>query len=70
MREEYDFSNARKNPYAAQLEKQITIRRDEDSIDSEMGVKPSNDDRGSGFIEPAHGGAGRSAASSARRRCR
>ena len=25
MREEYDFSNARKNPYAKQLKKQITI---------------------------------------------
>jgi uncharacterized protein (DUF4415 family) len=32
MREEYDFSNARKNPYAVQLKKQITIRLDEDSI--------------------------------------
>lgn len=32
MREEYDFSNARKNPYATQLKKQITIRLDEDSI--------------------------------------
>ena len=32
MREEYDFSNARKNPYAAQLKKQITIRLDEESI--------------------------------------
>ena len=26
MRKEYDFSAARKNPYAAQLKKQITIR--------------------------------------------
>ena len=33
MRKEYDFSNARQNPYAAQLKKQITIRLDEDSID-------------------------------------
>jgi uncharacterized protein (DUF4415 family) len=33
MRKEYDFSKARKNPYAAQLKKQITIRLDEDSID-------------------------------------
>jgi uncharacterized protein (DUF4415 family) len=33
MRKEYDFSNARKNPYASQLKKQITIRLDEDSID-------------------------------------
>ena len=32
MRKEYDFSQARKNPYAAQLKKQITIRLDEDSI--------------------------------------
>lgn len=32
MRKEYDFSEARKNPYAARLKKQITIRLDEDSI--------------------------------------
>lgn len=32
MRNEYDFSAARKNPYAAQLKKQITIRLDEESI--------------------------------------
>jgi len=32
MRNEYDFSTARKNPYAAQLKKQITIRLDEESI--------------------------------------
>jgi len=32
MRKEYDFSNARKNPYATQLKKQITIRLDEESI--------------------------------------
>jgi uncharacterized protein (DUF4415 family) len=32
MRKEYDFSAARKNPYASQLKKQITIRIDEDSI--------------------------------------
>lgn len=32
MRKEYDFSAARKNPYAAQLKKQITIRLDEESI--------------------------------------
>ena len=32
MRKEYDFSNARKNPYAAQLKKQVTIRLDEESI--------------------------------------
>jgi uncharacterized protein (DUF4415 family) len=32
MRKEYDFSKSRKNPYAGQLKKQITIRLDEDSI--------------------------------------
>ena len=32
MRDEYDFSNARKNRYAAQLKKSVTIRLDEDSI--------------------------------------
>jgi predicted DNA binding CopG/RHH family protein len=32
MRKEYDFSTARKNPYPAQLKKQITIRLDEESI--------------------------------------
>ena len=33
MREEYDFSNARKNPYAKKLKKQITINIDSDTID-------------------------------------
>jgi len=32
MRNEYDFSNARKNPYASMLKKPITIRLDEDSV--------------------------------------
>ena len=32
MRKEYDFSQARENPYAAKLTQQITIRLDEDSI--------------------------------------
>ena len=32
MRKEYDFSKARKNPYAKRLNKQITIRLDEESI--------------------------------------
>ena len=32
MRTEYDFSKSIKNPYAAQLKKQITIHLDEDSI--------------------------------------
>jgi len=33
MRKEYDFSKARKNPYASQLKKQITIRLDGEVID-------------------------------------
>lgn len=33
MRKEYDFSNAKKNPYASQLKKQITLRLDSDTID-------------------------------------
>ena len=33
MRKEYDFSNGKKNPYASQLKKQITIRLDGDAID-------------------------------------
>lgn len=32
MREEYDFSQAVKNPYAKKLKKQITINIDEDAI--------------------------------------
>ena len=33
MRKEYDFSKAKKNPYAKKLKKQISIRLDEDTID-------------------------------------
>jgi hypothetical protein len=32
MRKQYDFSASRKNPYAAQLKKSVTIRLDQDSI--------------------------------------
>lgn len=32
MREHYDFSNAKKNPYVSKLKKQINIRIDEDTI--------------------------------------
>ena len=38
MRKEYDFSKAKKNPYAAQLKKQITIRLDEAAIDYFKGI--------------------------------
>jgi predicted DNA binding CopG/RHH family protein len=33
MRKEYDFSNAKRNPYAKRLKKQITIRLDGPTID-------------------------------------
>lgn len=33
MKEEYDFSKSRKNPYANKLKKQITINIDTDTID-------------------------------------
>lgn len=33
MREEYDFSKGKKNPYARRLKKQITINLDSDTID-------------------------------------
>jgi len=32
MRKEYDFTAARKNPYAAQLKKLVTIRLDQDAV--------------------------------------
>lgn len=32
MRKEYDFSKAKKNPYASMLKKQVTIRLDEGTI--------------------------------------
>jgi uncharacterized protein (DUF4415 family) len=32
MRKEYDFSKAKKNPYASQLKKQVTIRLDEGTV--------------------------------------
>ena len=38
MRQDYDFSAARKNPYAAQLKTQITIRLDEESITYFKGI--------------------------------
>ena len=38
MKKEYDFSKARKNPYATQLKKQITLRIDQDSIDYFRGI--------------------------------
>jgi uncharacterized protein (DUF4415 family) len=33
VRKRYDFSNARPNPYAKRLKKQITIRLDEDTLE-------------------------------------
>lgn len=33
MKEEYNFSNARKNPYAKKLKKQVTMNIDNDVIE-------------------------------------
>ena len=38
MQKEYDFTKARKNPYAALITKQMTIRLDEDSIGYFKGI--------------------------------
>ena len=32
MKKEYDFSKAKKNPYASMLKKQVTIRLDEGTV--------------------------------------
>jgi uncharacterized protein (DUF4415 family) len=32
MRKKYDFSKARRNPYARRLKKQLTIRLDEETL--------------------------------------
>ena len=41
MRKEYDFSKSRKNPYAKQLKRQITIRLDTVAVDyfKQMGAE-------------------------------
>jgi uncharacterized protein (DUF4415 family) len=33
MKKSYDFSNARPNPYAKRLKKQVTIRLDEETVE-------------------------------------
>ncbi len=48
MRKEYDFSKSRKNPYAKQLKRQVTIRLDSMAVDyfkqmaAEMGTPYQN----------------------------
>lgn len=48
MRKEYDFSGSRKNPYANQLKRQVTIRLDTTSVTyfkelaSELGMPYQN----------------------------
>ena len=48
MGAEYDFSNARKNPYLKQLQRQVTIRLDVASVEyfkrlaTEMGIPYQN----------------------------
>ena len=38
MRKEYDFSKGRRNPYAARLKRQVTIRLDEQTIEYFKGL--------------------------------
>lgn len=38
MRKEYDFSKGRRNPYAARLKRQVTIRLDERTIEYFKGL--------------------------------
>ena len=38
MRSEYDFSKSRKNPYANQLKRQVTIRLDTTAVDYFKGL--------------------------------
>lgn len=38
MRKHYDFSSARRNPYASRLKRQITIRLDREAIDYFQGL--------------------------------
>ena len=33
MRDSYDFSNAKRNPYAKHLKRQVTIRLDRDTLE-------------------------------------
>jgi hypothetical protein len=34
MRKEYDFSKAKKNPYASQLKKQVTTRLEDNTVET------------------------------------
>ena len=38
MKKEYDFSKARRNPYARRLKRQVTIRLDEQTIKYFKGI--------------------------------
>lgn len=38
MKRNYDFSKARKNPYARRLKKQVTIRLDKDVVEYFKGI--------------------------------
>lgn len=38
MKKEYDFSKAKRNPYASRLKKPVTIRLDEPTIDYFKGL--------------------------------
>lgn len=46
MNKEYDFTKARRNPYAKRLKKSVTIRLDEDTV---VYFKDLADDTGIGY---------------------
>ena len=50
MRKEYDFSDAKPNPYAKRLKRSVTIRLDEATIAYFQGLAGELDVRGAGCL--------------------
>jgi uncharacterized protein (DUF4415 family) len=42
MKQEYDFSNAKRNPYVKALKKQVTIRLDHETVEYFQNLASSN----------------------------
>jgi uncharacterized protein (DUF4415 family) len=42
MKKEYDFSNAKRNPYVKALKKQVTIRLDPETVEYFQNLSSSN----------------------------
>ena len=54
MREEYDFSNAKRNPYAKKLKKQITINKRKHKISFEEAKSVFYDENALVLDDPDH----------------